>query len=134
VTINSQTVPREGDLLSRSQTWLRGNPTLDQVKGAFRGIVNQIRKGDLVRTKVVEHTADALTEYYVDRGGDLTTLPSLDELALVAEATPVAHIQVAEPDYGSLYPDVPVGKPLSREEKQAAISNLKSMLRRPEGM
>lgn len=134
MTNAAQTAPRIEHLLTRSQNWLKSNPALDDVKRALGAIVHKVRTGEIVRTDDTGETADALTEYYVDHGGDLTTLPTLDEPAKPPIATPVKAIPDAEPDYGLLYPDVPAGKPLSREEKQAAISNLKTILRRPEGM
>lgn len=134
MTNAAQPAPRIECFLARSQNWLKSNPALEEVKRALSAIVHKVRTGEIVRTDDTGETADALTEYYVDHGGDLTTLPTLDEPAKPPIATPVKAISGAELDYGLLYPDVPAGKPLSREEKQAAISNLKSILRRPEGM
>jgi hypothetical protein len=120
-------------LLSRSQNWLKANPPLPEVKRALSAIVVKAQKGELQSNDDTRNTADALTEYYVDHGGDLIELPSLDE-ATPAAATPASPTRVAEPDYGSLYPDSPACQPLSRDQKQAVITGLKSIIRRPEGM
>jgi hypothetical protein len=121
-------------LLSRSQNWLKANPTLPEVKQALSAIVLKARKGELQSNDDTRNTADALTEYYVDNGGDLIELPGLDEAAPAACDALASPTRVAEPDYGSLYPDAPPCKPLSRDQKQAVITGLKSIIRRPEGM
>lgn len=121
-------------LLSRSQKWLEANPPLSEVKRVLSAISVQVRKGDLQNNDDTRNTADALTEYFVDHGGDLIDLPSLDETIPAAGTALASPTRVAEPDYGSLYPDAPACQPLSRDQKQAVITSLKSIIRRPEGM
>lgn len=134
MTSTARVQQNTASLLSRSQNWLMANPTLPEVKQALSAIIVKAQKGELQSNDDTRNTADALTEFYVDHGGDLIDLPSLDETipaAATAQATPT---RVAEPDYGSLYPDAPACKPLSRDQKQAVITGLKSIIRRPEGM
>ncbi len=120
--------------LARSQAWLKKNPALDEVKRALAAIVHQVKNSKIVCNDDTRKTADALTEFYVEQGGDLDDLPCLDAPAITPDtktATPISH---AELDYGPLYPDMPAGKPLSLAEKQAVISSLRSIIGRPEGM
>ncbi|MGE8065180.1 hypothetical protein [Pseudomonas sp. NPDC089569] len=120
--------------LARSQAWLKKGPALDEVKRVLAAIVLQVKNSKLVCNDDTRQTAEALTEFYVEHGGDLDDLPCLDATVIKPEAnmaTPTSH---AAPDYGSLYPDTPPAKPLSHAEKQAVISSLRMAISRPVGM
>ena len=119
---------------ARSQAWLDTNPGLDEVKRALGAIVHQVKNLKLVCNDDTRKTADALTEFYVENGGDLTDLPCLDDAADNPAAAMAIPTSAVEPDYGSLYPDTPPTKPLSQVEKKAVLSNLRAMIGRPEGM
>ncbi|MGF6282017.1 hypothetical protein ABH908_000496 [Pseudomonas frederiksbergensis] len=134
MTATPQKLPTAETFLARSQAWLDKNPGLEEVKRVLGAIVLQVKNLKLVCNDDTRNTADALTEFYVENGGDLTDLPCLDDAAKKptnATATPTSAM---EPDYGSLYPDTPPAKPLSQAEKQAVLSNLRSIISRPEGM
>lgn len=128
-------VPLAPTMLDRSKKWLARNPSLSELKQAIRAIVSQIQKGDLANDEDTRDTYDALTEQYVDHGGDLTELsllPDADELQSAGEI-PVVPVSPAGLDYGSLYPaDAPV-VPLSKEEKRNRLEAIRASLTRPGG-
>jgi hypothetical protein len=59
-------------LLERSKKWLMTNPGLLDVKKALSAIVAKVAKGDIADDDDSRDTYDALTEHYVDGGGDLS--------------------------------------------------------------
>lgn len=125
--MNVQSSTPKTSLLERSTAWLAGNHPLPQVHKALRAIISQATKGDIAIDADCCDTCDALTEHYVDRGGDLTDLPVLPGRP---RPTDVAdHGSGGGPfDCGSLHPDSEAAEPLSDEEKQKRIKDLRLIL------
>ncbi|MDF9779144.1 hypothetical protein [Pseudomonas baetica] len=134
MTATAQKLHTAETFLARSQAWLNKNPALDEVKRALVAIVLRVKNSKIVCNDDTRKTADALTEFYVENGGDLADLPCLDEAVITPAAAMATPTSAAEPDYGSLYPDTQPIQPLSHAEKQAVISSLRSIIGRPEGM
>lgn len=107
--------------------WLAGNHPLPQVHKALRAIVSQASKGEIALDVDCRDTFDALTEHYVDRGGNLTDLPALPDRARSSEAG-IDESNGDQFDCGSLYPDSEVVEPLSHEEKQKRIKDIRLIL------
>lgn len=75
--MNAKASPIGGtqSLLVRSQKWLMSNPELLDVKQALSAIVAKVSKGAIANDDDSRDTYDALTEHFVDGGGDLSDLP-----------------------------------------------------------
>lgn len=125
-------------MLERSKNWLAATPSQPEIKQALAAIVAKVTKGDLPNSDDCRETCDALTQHYVDIGGDLCDLPSLPDLgsAAAAPAVPInpTSVESSGLDYGSLYPaDTPAVAPLSFEEKQMRFAQLRASIGRPGG-
>ncbi|MCK1788645.1 hypothetical protein [Pseudomonas violetae] len=135
MTGNHQNVNSDLSLLQRSTAWLGKQPTLPAVRGALNAIVARAVRGELADDADCRDTCDALTEHYVDRGGDLSDLSMLPEpgipQAFAGQTT--GSIATAAPDYGALYPDSPAAAPLSKEEKRTRLQALRAQITRPGG-
>ncbi|MBM5458904.1 hypothetical protein H8F21_15160 [Pseudomonas sp. P66] len=135
MTTKKQTAQTEGPMLDRSKQWLESQPDLPKVKNALFAIVSKVTNGELKDDHDSRDTCDALTEYYVDRGGDLADLAVLPDAPGGAEAvtSSPAAIGPAVFDCGSLYPDGEPAPQLSKEEKQRRLRIIRSSLVRPGG-
>lgn len=135
MTGKHQNVNSDLSLLQRSTAWLGKQPALPAVRGALNAIVARAASGELPDDADCRDTCDALTEYYVDRGGDLADLSTLPDPG-IPQAFPgqtTGSITTAGPDYGALYPDVPTAAPLSKEEKRTRLQALRAQITRPGG-
>ena len=122
------------DLHSRSKKWLETSPSIEEVRKAINSIVERVRAAVLPNDEVSSSTVDTLTEYFVEIGGELTSVASLDDGPAPSTILVVDVMQSSpEPDYSSLCPDTRPTEPLTREQKRQALEGLKSLLRRPEG-
>lgn len=134
--MNAQPNPNGGthSLLERSKKWLVSNPGLLDVKKALSAIVAKVSKGDIADGEDSRDTYDALTEHFVDGGGDLSELPTFPEVSINDDMgsapTPTGPAGL---DYGNLYPDQVAVAPLSQEEKRIRLQELRSSLVRPGG-
>lgn len=121
-------------LFVRSKKWLVTNPGLLDVKKAVSAIVARVSKGDIADDDDSRDTYDALTEHFVDAGGDLSVLPSFPEVSISAgSACALTPVVPAGLDYGNLYPDQVTEAPLSQEEKRNRLQELRSSMTRPGG-
>ncbi|QHF00652.1 hypothetical protein LCG56_28205 (plasmid) [Pseudomonas cannabina pv. alisalensis] len=121
-------------LLERSKKWLMSKPGLLDVKKALSAIVAKVAKGDIADDDDSRDTYDALTEHYVDGGGDLSALPSFPDISIgVGMGSAPTPVGTAGLDYGNLYPDQVMAAPLSQEEKRSRLQELRSTLARPRG-
>lgn len=119
---------------ARSKNWLLGKPSLVEVKKAIGSIVNKVRSGEVAGNQESSDAIDSLTEYFVDMGGDLGDVPSLDDPEHSHKSQGEAvKMELVAVDYGSLCPDTPPAAPLTREEKKDRLAQLRSIIRRPEG-
>lgn len=119
---------------ARSKNWLLGKPSLAEVKKAIGSIVNKVRSGEVAGNQESSDAIDSLTEYFVDMGGDLGDVPSLDDPEHSHKSQGEAvKMELVAVDYGSLCPDTPPAAPLTREEKKDRLALLRSIVRRPEG-
>lgn len=134
--MNAKATPIGGNqsLLVRSQKWLMSNPELLDVKQALSAIVAKVSKGAIANDDDSRDTYDALTEHFVDGGGDLSDLPSFPEIPISdGLESKLATVGPAGLDYGNLYPDQVTVAPLSQEEKRSRLQELRSTLVRPGG-
>ena len=127
----TKTATSTQNMNARSKNWLIGKPSLAEVKKTIGSIVNKVRSGELPRDQESSDAVDSLTEYYVDMGGDLGDVPNLDDPD--QPQVQAVKTELVAVDYGSLCPDRPPAPPLSREEKKQRLSELRSIVRRPEG-
>ncbi|SBW84293.1 hypothetical protein PVE_R2G0264 [Pseudomonas veronii 1YdBTEX2] len=121
-------------LLDRSKSWLMTNPGLLELRRVLSAIVAKVSKGEIADDDDSRDTYDALTEHYVDSGGDLSDLPPFPEHpssdGRESAPTPAG---AAGLDYGNLYPEQVTTAPLSPEEKRSRLQALRSTLVRPGG-
>ncbi len=117
----------QNSLYARSTAWLQTNQPLPEVKRALGAIVSRVAKGTVCCDEDCRKACDALTQHYVDRGGDPDDLPML-AADVVARATRSQPQPLIEPDYGSLHPDTPPGPTLSAEERSIRFKELKALL------
>lgn len=134
--MNAQSKPVGGtqSLLERSKKWLKTTPGEVDVKRAITAIVAKVSKGEIADDDDSRDTYDALTEHFVDGGGDLSDLPSLPEIAIgEGSVSAMTSAGLAGLDYGNLYPDQVAVAPLTKDEKRIRLQELRSTLVRPGG-
>lgn len=131
----SRNAPRLQTLLERSEKWLEGAPTLPEIKRALSAIVARVASEELVDDVDTRDTCDALTEEYVNRGGDLSDLSTLPDLQTISSASGerLTPVTPAGLDYGNLYPNDAPTTPLSSEEKRLRLETLRASITRPGG-
>lgn len=112
--------PNLESMSERARTWLKSKPSLSEVKKAIVAVVAKSKAagGDKNESR---RTADVLTEYFVELGGDL------DEIPMIMDEQPelqAAQSQAPQLDLSPLCPDGPVSAPLSGEEKHQIFLDL----------
>ncbi|EPJ5561943.1 hypothetical protein ACQYZY_26965 [Pseudomonas aeruginosa] len=112
--------PNPESMSERARTWLKSKPSLAEVKKAIVAVVAKAEAagGDKKESRI---TADVLTEYFVELGGDLDELPMLMDEQPKLQA---AQSQSSQLDLSPLCPDGPASAPLSGEEKHQIFLDL----------
>lgn len=131
--LSAKCCPRQESMAVRSRKWLQSQPTLPEVKKAVLAIVGKVRSGNIVAEEDARSTAELLTEFYVDQGGDLYDLPSLDEAA-PSELALLHHVPTSLLDASPLCPDVPAAPALTGAEKRRVFEQLRCRFNRPGGV
>lgn len=133
VSVKNAPAPTQ-DLHIRSKKWLEASPSIEEVRKAINSIVERVRAAVLPNDEISSSTVETLTEYFVEIGGELTSVASLEDGPAPSTILVVdARQSSLEPDCSALCPDTNPTEPLTREQKRQALEGLKSLLRRPEG-